>query len=259
MATPHDGAQRHELLRRLVAYEGRAQVLRTFSLTDEQLAALLDGGPWDGEVWRKFQRAWEPYADFDTAAVIDEVGTAAASDGDYVGEDGGLGVEAPDDVAPGEAEPAEALAATEEDAKRKRTRARLVKARLIILAALYAEHLRRHEKLAAFRPLLLIESVLIEGFGETLPVLGEVWGADRLQSEIEKRQRLTLTAARAQSRMQSGLRGLANWAMGRSKTSEADLHRILETIERNPAAFMGMNSDPRVLTGAYLRWDWDPN
>ena len=258
MVTSHDGAQRHGLLSRLVGYRGRAQVRRILTLTDEELEALLGGESWEEDVWQRFWVAYEPYADLDVATVVDEVSAGAGGAGERIGEDDDRSIEPPAGVAPGEVEPAEA-AATVEDLTGERRLAHLLKARMVMLAALYAEHLRRHEKLAVFRALLSAEITLMVLFGETPPVLGEAWDADKRQLEIERRQRLVLQTSGAQKRVHSGLRGWVNSLLGRGRIDRTELVKILADIEQNQASFMGMNSDLRVVTGDYLRRDWYRN
>lgn len=259
MVTSHDGAQRHGLLSRLVDYRGPAQVRRILGLTDEELEALLGGGPWEEDIWQQFLVAYEPYADLDAPTVMDEVSAGAGGAGECIGEDDDRNIEPPEGVAPGEVEPAEAAAPTVADRTRERRCAHLLKARMVMLAALYAEHLRPHEKLAVFRALLPVEIALMMLFGETPPILGEAWDADRRQSEIERRQRLVLHASGAQKRLHSGLRGWVNSCLGRGRIDRTDLVNILADIEQSQALFMGMNSDLRVVTGDYLRWDWYRN
>ena len=249
MDTLHNDARRRDQLLLLLAYEGRPQVLRVLSLTDAMLVDLLDGGTWSETVCAKFQRAWEPYEDLDTDMVV---GAIVENDGDYVGDGGSPSLEVPEDVAPEEAASARGSATTVEDHERRKHLACLLLARLIMLAALYAQHLRPHEKLDAFGCLLQTESELHYLYGDILPDLYLRW--DEQQSV-----RLAFQLAGERKRIHSGLRGFVNRILGRKRIKREERHRILTDIGRNRDSFIGMNSDPRVLTGAYLRWDWYRN
>ena len=176
--------------------------------------------------------------------------------GDLIDGNDDRGPEPLDSIAQAEPEPVVVVASTQVERAQGRTRAQLLKARNVMLAALYAERTRRHEKLAVFRWVLRIEFNLIQSFGESLPVFGEDWDQGKRDAEIERRARLSLQAARRQDDMHRGIRGLANAALGRGRIDRTILRLLLAEIERDTASVMAIDSNPNVITGGYLSWDW---
>lgn len=250
-------AQQCDLLHRLVDYRGRAQVRKILEVTDDELDALLDGfRPWPDRAWKQFTLVWEPYAALEIIDSMDGVTEGAGHMGDLIDGNDDRGPEPLDSIAQAEPEPVVVDVSAQDERTWRRTRAQLLKARQVMLAALYGKQTRRNEKLAVFRWLLRIECNLIHSFGESLPAFGEDWDPGKRDAEIERRARLSLQAARLQDHMHRGIRGLANAALGRGRIDRTVLRLLLAEIERDTASVMAIKSNPHVLAGGYLSLDW---